>query len=102
QGLPKCYKCGKSGHVRAECPNKGQSREKAYAVAWSGSEDESEYDESEIQGYMAFANRDDGSSSSRSLGDELHYIPTEDPVADLLTKSFTTSLHWFLTSKLML
>ncbi|CAL1408191.1 unnamed protein product [Linum trigynum] len=32
----------------------------------------------------------------------LHYIHTEDQVADLFTKSFSSSRHWFLSSKLML
>ncbi|CAL1387680.1 unnamed protein product [Linum trigynum] len=32
----------------------------------------------------------------------LHYIRTEDQVVDLLTTSFTTSRHWYLSSKLML
>ncbi|CAL1410128.1 unnamed protein product [Linum trigynum] len=32
----------------------------------------------------------------------LHYVQTEDQVADLFTKAFSTSRHWYLGSKLML
>ncbi|CAL1409757.1 unnamed protein product [Linum trigynum] len=32
----------------------------------------------------------------------LHYIRTEDQIADIFTKSFTNARHWYLSSKLML
>ncbi|CAL1351945.1 unnamed protein product [Linum trigynum] len=32
----------------------------------------------------------------------LHYVRTEDQIADIFTKAFSTSRHWYLSSKLML
>ncbi|CAN0838933.1 Retrovirus-related Pol polyprotein from transposon TNT 1-94 [Linum grandiflorum] len=46
-----CFKCGRPGHKRPDCPLKGFSRDRAMKVTWS----DSETDEDDERGYMALA-----------------------------------------------
>ncbi|CAN1339431.1 Retrovirus-related Pol polyprotein from transposon TNT 1-94 [Linum perenne] len=54
-----CFKCGRPGHIRSECPNKGYSKEKAFKVSWSDSESDDE------EAYMAVTDDETEDSDSK-------------------------------------
>ncbi|CAN1853270.1 Retrovirus-related Pol polyprotein from transposon TNT 1-94, partial [Linum perenne] len=66
-----CFKCGRPGHIRSDCPNKGYSKEKAFKVSWSDSESENE------EAYMAI---------------------TDDEAEDSDEESSKISTEWYLDS----
>ncbi|CAN1188294.1 hypothetical protein LINPERHAP2_LOCUS39245 [Linum perenne] len=56
-----CFRCGRPGHIRSECPNRGQTRDKAMKVTWSDlNSDEEE------QAYMAHADDEETAEESDS------------------------------------
>ncbi|CAL1401460.1 unnamed protein product [Linum trigynum] len=48
-----CYKCGKLGHIRANCPLTIRAKEKAMKASWSDYDSEPEVIQSDEEAYMA-------------------------------------------------
>ncbi|CAL1358999.1 unnamed protein product [Linum trigynum] len=48
-----CYKCGKFGHIRANCPLTIRAKEKAMKASWSDYDSEPEANQSDEEAYMA-------------------------------------------------
>ncbi|CAN1155925.1 hypothetical protein LINPERHAP2_LOCUS20644 [Linum perenne] len=58
-----CYKCGKPGHIRSECPHNKQARGRAMKASWSDSESEEEDDgNSRTHAHMGLEDHTDTSS----------------------------------------
>ncbi|CAL1383103.1 unnamed protein product [Linum trigynum] len=60
-----CFKCGRAGHIKAECPQ--LKKERAYAATWSCSEEEEEesYTNYKQEAYMAIDNSEDESDAPK-------------------------------------
>jgi len=94
----KCYGCGESGHVKADCPNSKKSEEKkgrkffkkkAY-IAWednASSSSNSSDSENEEANLCLMANHDDSDSEVNSTCHENDYDDLYDAFQQLLIKS---------------
>ncbi|CAL1363606.1 unnamed protein product [Linum trigynum] len=58
-----CYKCGKPGHIRANCPLTLRAKEKAMKATWSDYESDEEEEEEEERALMAFTEQEPASQT---------------------------------------
>ncbi|CAN0917745.1 hypothetical protein LINGRAHAP2_LOCUS30487, partial [Linum grandiflorum] len=56
----KCFKCGRIGHLRPDCPSRKEHREQGLAVTLSDTDSDINSDDQKIQAHMALT---DGESS---------------------------------------
>ncbi|CAN1153728.1 hypothetical protein LINPERHAP2_LOCUS19592 [Linum perenne] len=76
-----CFKCGRPGHMRSDCPNRGHSREKAMMVTWSDSNSEEE-----DQAYMARTeSSEDDETSTKVTTDPSYCFTKEEAVTAYLS-----------------
>ncbi|CAI0399209.1 unnamed protein product [Linum tenue] len=61
-----CYKCGKHGHIRAQCPLTLKSKEKAMKASWSDYDYESETEPIDDQAFMASTSKNGKAQVSSS------------------------------------
>ncbi|CAL1362936.1 unnamed protein product [Linum trigynum] len=59
-----CYKCGKHGHIRANCPQTLKAKERAMKASWSDYETDDEPDQADEEALMAFSSSSDQNSDS--------------------------------------
>ncbi|CAL1412094.1 unnamed protein product [Linum trigynum] len=64
-----CYKCGKPGHIRANCPLTLRAKEKAMKATWSDYESEGEEESEDEKAFMASMKNELYSTTSKDLPD---------------------------------
>ncbi|CAI0382833.1 unnamed protein product [Linum tenue] len=63
-----CYKCGKQGHIRANCPQTLKAKERAMKASWSDYETDEEPDQIDKEALMAFSSSSGHCSNSAQVG----------------------------------
>ncbi|CAN0872125.1 hypothetical protein LINGRAHAP2_LOCUS10036, partial [Linum grandiflorum] len=65
-----CFKCGRTDHLKVNCPYTKREKDRGFLAAWSASEDESEdFDGDNISAYMAIATEKEHSDMNNSTSE---------------------------------